>query len=56
MYKQYCLHRPEGAIKGDVTPIPNAKGLVWYKKQAIGIHTLATTEKGRCETAEMSGY
>ena len=32
MYRQYCLRRLEGAI-------PNAKGLVWYKKQAIGINT-----------------
>ena len=53
MYKQYCLHRPEG-VKGDpfyLTPIPNAKGLVWYKKQPIGINTLDTTVKRLCKKA-----
>ena len=53
------MHRPEGVIKGDpfyLTPIPNAKGLVWYKKQAIAINTLATTVRRLCEMAGISGY
>ena len=58
MYKQYCLHWPTD-VKDDafyLAPLSSVKGLVWYKKQAIGVHTLAGTVKRLCVKAGISGY
>ena len=55
MYKQYCLHRPTD-VKDDafyLAPLSSVKGLVWHKKQAIGVHTLV---KRLCVKAGISGY
>ena len=58
MYKQYCLHRPTD-VKDDafyLAPLSIVKGLVWYKKQAIDVHTLAATVKRSCAKAGISSY
>ena len=58
LYKQYCSHRPDN-VKDDafyLSPMPNAKGNIWYKRQAIGIHTLAGTVKRLCELGGIAGY
>ncbi len=58
LYKQYRSHRPEN-VKDDafyLTPIRNATGIVWYRRQAIGVNTLAATVKRLCEKAGIIGY
>ena len=58
LYKQYRLHRPRD-IKIDVfylAPIPNPNGVVWYKKQAIGVNSLSNTIKRLCIKGGVDGY
>ena len=58
LYKKYCSHRPADVI-GDtfyLSPLSKPKGVVWYKNQPIGVHTLATTVKRLCEKAGIEGY
>jgi len=58
MFKKYCSHRPE-KVKDDafyLAPIPNAKGPVWYKNQAMGVNTLANTVKRLCQKAGITGH
>ena len=58
LYKKYCSHRPVDVI-GDtfyLSPLSKPKGMVWFKNQPIGIHTLASTVKRLCEKAGIEGY
>ena len=58
LYKKYCSHRPAG-VTGDafyLSPLPKPKGMVWYKNQPIGVHTLATTVKRLCEKGGVGGF
>ncbi len=58
LYKQYRSHRPEN-VKDDAfhhTLIPNATGILWYRRQAIGVNTLAATVKRLCEKPGIIGY
>jgi hypothetical protein len=44
LFEEYCKHHPKNV--SDVfylVPLPNPKGMVWYKNQAIGVHTLSGT-------------
>ena len=58
IYKQYCLHRPPNVKVNAfyLAPIINPIGIVWYKNQAIGANTLATTMKRLCSKAGVGGY
>ena len=58
LYKEYCLHRPANVV-GDVfylAPLSKPRGMVWFKNQAIGVHTLSSTVKRLCEKAGIEGY
>ena len=58
LYKLYLELRPEG--KDDdpfyLTPIPKPQFRVWFKKSAIGIHTLDGTIARMCKKAGLGGF
>lgn len=39
-----------------LSPLSKPKGMVWFKNQPIGVHTLASTVKRLCEKAGIEGY
>ena len=58
LYKKYCLHRPPD-VTGDafyLITLPKPKGMIWFKNQPIGVHTLASTVKRLCQRAGIEGY